>query len=155
MWANNPDLVASIGADAQLEIGLDDRGKGMSWTDFSFVVPAPGLYPLHVLYEQGGGGAGLEWSCVYSDTLTSDDIRRVIVNDPTIAGSITSYRAVTVKPTPTISIARDAGGLKITYTGTLLASATVNGTYQAVAGASSPYTVPTGTAVRMFYRSSN
>lgn len=51
--------------------------------------------------------------------------------------------------TPTISIS--SGGI-ITYTGTLESSATVNGGYAPVTGATSPYTAPkTGGA--MFYRS--
>lgn len=41
MWATNSDLGASIGADTQLQLGIDDRGKGMSWTDFGFVVLRP------------------------------------------------------------------------------------------------------------------
>jgi hypothetical protein len=52
--------------------------------------------------------------------------------------------------TPTIGVAGDV----ITYTGVLRSSATVDGTYAPVAGATSPYTVPkTGTA--MFYRTSS
>jgi len=53
---------------------------------------------------------------------------------------------------PTISVALMSGKVVITYTGTLLSSATVSGTYSAVAGATSPYTVPSGGAPRMFYR---
>ena len=53
--------------------------------------------------------------------------------------------------TPTIGIS--SAGV-ITYTGVLRSSATVNGTYAPVAGATSPYTVPkTGTA--MFYRTAS
>ena len=55
--------------------------------------------------------------------------------------------------TPTISIARNAGALVITYTGTLVSAATVNGTYLPVAGASGgSYTVPTGGTGNQFYR---
>lgn len=48
---------------------------------------------------------------------------------------------------PTISIA----GNKITFTGTLQSSATVNGTYSDVAGAGSPFTIPAGGS-QAFYR---
>jgi hypothetical protein len=58
-------------------------------------------------------------------------------------------------PPPTLSIARQGGVWVITYTGTLKSSATVNGTYSNVPGASSPYTVPTGSGAMQFYRSSN
>jgi hypothetical protein len=54
--------------------------------------------------------------------------------------------------TPTISISTVAGVTKITFTGTLTSSTTANGTYTAVPGATSPYTVNTGTG-STFYRS--
>ncbi len=155
MWATHPELVASIGADAQMQISIDDRGRGMGWTDFGFVVPAPGLYPLHLTYMQGGGGAGLEWATVYSDTLAFDEVRRVLVNDSLTPGSVDGYRRVTALPTPTIKVVNTGGVVKIYYTGILRAAATVTGDYQPVAGATSPYTVPTGAALRMFYRASN
>jgi regulation of enolase protein 1 (concanavalin A-like superfamily) len=48
---------------------------------------------------------------------------------------------------PTISIARDATTIRITYTGTLLGADSVTGPYAAVQGATSPYTVtPAGSA---------
>jgi len=53
---------------------------------------------------------------------------------------------------PTLSIARNGANIVITYTGTLHSSATVNGTYLPVAGATSPYTVPTPTVGNQFYR---
>jgi hypothetical protein len=40
----------------------------------------------------------------------------------------------------------------ITYTGVLRSSSTVNGSYLPVSGASSPYTIPTSSAPKMFYR---
>ena len=153
MYATNANLVATIGADAQLQIGIADYGKGMGWIDFGFVVPQPGLYPLHIVYENGGGGAGLEWATAYSDTLAWDDVRRVLVQDTLTAGSINAYRALTVQPTPTISVVKDAGVVKIVFTGSLMSSGTVDGTYVPVAGATSPYTIPTGAAPALFYRS--
>ena len=54
---------------------------------------------------------------------------------------------------PTIDIALVSGKLVITYTGTLLSSATVSGPYSAVTGATSPYTVPTPGGPHTFYRS--
>ncbi|PYI85844.1 MAG: hypothetical protein DME26_10070, partial [Verrucomicrobia bacterium] len=55
---------------------------------------------------------------------------------------------------PTLSIARNGLSVVITYTGTLVSSSTVNGTYTPVAGASGgSYTIPAGTGTQ-FYRSS-
>lgn len=153
IWAT-PGLVASIGADAQLQLGVDDRGRGMGWTEVSFYVPQAGLYPLHMVYEQGGGGAGLEWATSYPDTLATDPAR-VLVQNSADARSIKFYRAVTSVPTPTIALIKEAGVLKIQYTGKLYSSPTANGSYQEVTGATSPYTVPTGSAPSMFYRSGN
>jgi len=53
---------------------------------------------------------------------------------------------------PTIKIGFVSGQLRITYTGTLQSSATVNGTYLNVNGATSPYTVDTRLAPSTFYR---
>jgi hypothetical protein len=60
---------------------------------------------------------------------------------------------VTTEPPgpPVISIARTDGTVTITYTGTLQSATTVQGPYSAVAGASSPYTVPNPTDTK-FYR---
>ena len=124
----------------------------MGWINCSFVVPQPGLYPLHMVYMQGGGGAGLEWATAYADTLAWDDVRRILVQDTTTPGSINSYRALTVQPTPTVTLSNRAGVWKIVFTGMLMSSSTVNGTYVPVAGATSPYTIPTGPAPAQFYR---
>ena len=79
----------------------------------------------------------------------------VLLDDSAVASSLQAYRAVTVLPAPTISISQQGGSYVITYTGVLQSSATGTGTYQPVSGASSPYTVPTGAAGKMFYRASN
>ena len=69
---------------------------------------------------------------------------------PTGAGPAESEQAGGA--TPTISVSRNASGVvTITYTGTLVSSATVNGTYTPVAGASGgTYTVPAGTTMAFF-----
>jgi hypothetical protein len=55
--------------------------------------------------------------------------------------------------THTVSAALVGGQVKITFTGTLFSSPTVNGTYTAVAGATtSPYTVPSGSGTALFFR---
>jgi len=51
---------------------------------------------------------------------------------------------------PEISIKTTAGGISITFTGKLQSSATVNGTYQDVVGATSPYTAPATTGMQFF-----
>ncbi len=61
---------------------------------------------------------------------------------------------IAVVTRPLISIRQSGSSSVITFTGTLLSSPTVGGTYSPVSGATSPYTVPQGEPQR-FYRSSN
>jgi hypothetical protein len=53
----------------------------------------------------------------------------------------------------TITIGKSGTSWQITYTGVLRSSGTANGTYAPVNGATSPYTIPTGSPTQ-FYRSS-
>ncbi|MBN9688895.1 MAG: hypothetical protein J0M24_01540 [Verrucomicrobia bacterium] len=70
------------------------------------------------------------------------------------ANGIPLTLAVTV---PTITVTREASGdVVLTYVGTLQSSATVNGTFAPVAGATSPYRIPAGSqAGAQLYRASN
>jgi hypothetical protein len=146
LWTN-ANLTASIGASQALELGGADFGKGMSWVNFAVTVPSPGVYPMNLIWYNGGGGAGIEFASYLPDGT------RVLVNDPTNPNSLKAFRAVTGGTPPlTVGIARSGSSAVITYTGTLQSSATVNGTYTDVPGATSPYTVPTGAAQAQFYR---
>ncbi len=62
------------------------------------------------------------------------------------------YLGKPVATAPTVSITRDATGVKATYTGTLQQADAVVGPWTDVAGASSPYTVP-NTGAQKFLRS--
>ena len=152
-WLTNGTLSASIGADAHIVINADEVGKGMSHVDGGFIVPAAGAYPLHLLYWQGGGGAGLEWTSVGAGIAANGP--RSLVNDTTDSASLLAYQPTAAQGLvrPNVSIKTQNGTVTITYTGTLQSSSTVNGTYQNVQGASSPYTVPsTGTPGAQFFR---
>jgi hypothetical protein len=151
-WITNGTLTASIGADAHLIINAADYGKGLSHQDAGFIVPAAGAYPLHLLYFQGGGGAGLEWTLVTAG-ITADG-NRSLINDPTDSASLLAYQptAAAVPNLPTVGVSNQGGVVKITFSGKLQSSGTVNGTYTDVPGATSPYTVPTGAAPAQFYR---
>jgi len=111
----NGPLVATIGGDTHLKLGEADFGKGMDHQDFGFVVPAPGLYPLHLIYEQGGGGAGLEWSIIPTPDLTLDTTNRVVMNSGS-TGSLLSYRAITTPPKFT-SVKTANGALTLVWFG--------------------------------------
>jgi hypothetical protein len=146
-WTTAANLTASIGASQRIIVGEADYGKGRSEIVSGFNVPAAGVYPISAIYYQGGGGAGAEWT-----TITADGNRHLL-NDTTDTSSLLAYRAVTqiVIPPPTLSVGKQGNSWVLTYTGTLYSSSTVNGTYGPVAGASSPYTIPSNTAIQ-FYR---
>jgi hypothetical protein len=55
-------ITADLGDDASLNLGQYEGGKGYSDQDFSVSVPQPGIYPIRIVYEQGGGGANMEFS---------------------------------------------------------------------------------------------
>jgi hypothetical protein len=62
------------------------------------------------------------------------------------------FNDATAAAPPTITVGVIAGKPSITYTGTLQSSATVNGAYTDVTGATSPYTVDTAKAAQSYYR---
>ncbi len=102
---------------------MDDR-------DFGFFVPKAGVYPLTLVYYQGGGGAAVEWSQIQS----GKNGTRLLVNDGTNPNSLPAFRhAVTAAVTQphTLSVGKSGSTVTITYTGTLFSSSTINGTYTA------------------------
>ena len=142
-------LMLSIGDDGSVKLGEANYGKGASDVSFAFTVPQAGVYPFRLAWENGGGDANCEWF-----TYNAATGERTLVND-VAAGGVKAYITRTAPVIPTLSVSKDGGVWKISYTGVLRASSTVNGTYDIVAGASSPYTIPTGAAGAMFYRASN
>jgi hypothetical protein len=86
--------------------------------------------------EQYFAGA-ITQAAIYTNALTGAQIQQLYASSGPV--------------TPTISFSNSGGHLVITYAGTLVSSVTANGSYAPVAGASSPYTVPT-TGSSMFYR---
>ncbi len=140
----NGPLTATIGADANLKLFEANYGKGPNDINFTINVPQPGVYPLHLTYQQGGGGAALVWYTVQNNN-------KILVNDPSTAGSVLIYRARTAAQ-PSITISRVGNNTRIDYVGRLLSSSTVTGPYSPVAGAATPYIVPSGSPQAQFYR---
>jgi hypothetical protein len=70
-----------------IRLGEFDAGRGAADTLFSFVVEEAGVYAFRTLWEEGTGGANIEWF-----TLKADG-SKVLVND--IAnGGLKAYRAI-------------------------------------------------------------
>ena len=122
-----------------IQLGVFSGGRGAADTVFGFAVVKAGLYPMRAIWYEGGGGANLEWS-------STDLSTRVLINDP--EGGLKSYRARTgdvdteEETSGAISsIELSDGSVVIAFEGILKSSSAVGGPYEAVAGATSPYSV--------------
>jgi hypothetical protein len=152
--AATTQVTVSLGDDNSPMLGQYDGGRGASTditnpgTLFSFYVPKAGLYPMRLLYFQGGGAASCEWFSLDSKG------NPVLINDAANAASLKAYRARTETAVPTISIATSGANAVITFTGTLQSADDVAGTWSNVTGATSPMTVPLTQATKKFYRAS-
>ncbi len=141
-------LTASITPDTTPALGENDGDSTGAEATFSFIVPTAGVYPFRLVWFEGNGGAHVEW---YSVTASGE---RILINDRANSNALKGYKARTATPVPTkptLSYTRSGSDIVITYTGVLQSSATVNGTYTDVSGATSPATVST-TSGSLFYR---
>jgi hypothetical protein len=66
------------------ELGVFDGGRGASDSIFDVLVTKAGLYPLRVLWFEGGGGANIE---IFSLV----DGEKVLINDPDVEGAIKAF----------------------------------------------------------------
>jgi len=102
-----------------------DVGKGSSDIPFSVNVPQAGLYPVRLVYYNGGGGANLEYFSY------DDSGNKIPVNDPNNPAAIKAYYKVTGGGTINITSATVSGGqITINWTGggTLESSTTLGPT---------------------------
>jgi hypothetical protein len=132
-------------------LGLWNAGRGAADSEIYFQVEQAGVYLFRLLWFEGTGGASVEWFSV------SPQGNRALVNG-TQPGALKSYRRRTVAEpalpagTPTLGLLRDGAVFRLQYTGTLESAPTVNGPFSPVAGATSPYTLPSGTGDEGYYR---
>jgi len=63
-----------------LVLGSFDGGRGATDSPFLFYVPAAGLYPMRLIWEQGGGGANVEWVDIQPANVLVTGSARVAVN---------------------------------------------------------------------------
>lgn len=139
-------LVVSIGRDPNLMLGQYYGGRGASDTLFGFYVPQAGVWPLRLVWWEGGGGANCEWF-----TVTSTG-KKVLLNDPTDPDALKVYRVRTAAVQPEIKkIALQNGQVVIEFTGTLQSAPEITGPWSDVPNASSPYMI-TPTGKRQFFR---
>ena len=120
-------------------------------TVFYFNIETAGVYFFRLLWYEGGGGANVEWYTVNADGTST------LVNG-TETGAIKAYRTRTV-PEPELPTSTPAeftsiitnvdGTITATWTGagTLEAASSIAGPWDAIDGATSPYTfTPAGNA---------
>jgi hypothetical protein len=112
-----------------------DRGAGARDFPVAFTVPEAGLYPIRLIWYQGGGDGNLEF---FTFGLNND---KIPVNDPTHPAAVKAYYAV--KAAPVVAIEPIAGGnVRLTFTGKLQRTDSLTTpNWQDVAGAVSPLEV--------------
>ena len=125
-------------------------GRGAADTLFKIYVRDAGLYPFRTTWQEGGGGANIEWFTVKSDGT------KVLVND-TANGGVPAYR-VGVAPNPPaqfrLNLQSSGGQLELTWTeaGVILQESTDLKTWTDRATATSPFRVTPAPGASVFYR---
>jgi hypothetical protein len=135
-----------------LTLGIFNAGRGVADTVFNFNVQQAGTFPMRLVWENGNGGANVEWFTI------NPDGTKVLINDTSNPTALKAYRAAGAgtppQNAPTITAVTLAGGnIKITWTGgsTLQAAPEAAGPWADIPGAASPATIP-ATKSREFYR---
>ncbi|MBM3823149.1 MAG: hypothetical protein FJ404_09730 [Verrucomicrobia bacterium] len=134
-------------------LGIFNGGRGAADTIFSFNVAVAGVYPLRLIWYEGGGGANVEWFLVDkvgTKVLLNDSKNEAVglkafqardesqkLDVPPVGGKITSVKLA-------------GGNIVIEYTGTLESAPDVTGPWKATGG-SSPLSEAISGAQR-FYR---
>ena len=122
-----------------------DRGGGSSDFPFAFVAPVAGLYPVRVVWYQGGGDGNIE---IFT---YGDNAEKILVNSAHPKAVKAYYRVASAEPTVSFKVLADQT-IEISYTGTLQSSDSLNPVnWTAVAGASTPFK-PDGAGAQRFYR---
>ncbi len=71
--------------------GFFDGGRGAADTIFTLLVEQPGIYPFRLIWQNGGGGANLEWFTIHEG-------QKILVNDTSNPNAIRAYRTSAVTP---------------------------------------------------------
>lgn len=82
-------IMAGPGDKFPIVLGQFDGGRGAADTIFQFVIEKAGVYPFRTIWEEGGGGANIEWFTV------NDAGTKVLVNDTATPGHVKAYRTAT------------------------------------------------------------
>ncbi len=133
-----------------LTLGVFNAGRGAGDTTFSFYVPTAGTYPMRLIWENGNGGASLEWFSVAADGT------KALINGPG-AGALKAYRAAAAAPPPQaphIDSAAIVGGsitVKWSNGGTLESTPTLGGSWTSTGNSTGTFS-ETADGTAKFYR---
>src|SRR5438552_6598933 len=94
-----------------LTLGSFNAGRGAADTTFKIYVPTAGIYPMRLIWEDGGGGANCEWFTIQPDKT------KILINDPSPTNT-TGIKAFYSGPTTTtpayvVSFSFNLGGGKL------------------------------------------
>jgi hypothetical protein len=119
---------------------LGEFDGGPSETRFEIFVQDAGIYPVRVIWQEGGGNAYIEVFTVQADGLT-----KVLLND-TANGGFTTYRSGVAPDKPeftefTVTIGVNGGNIEVSWTepGLILEESADLESWSEVPGATSPY----------------
>jgi hypothetical protein len=122
-----------------------DRGAGSSDIPFAFTTPQAGLYPVRIVWYQGGGDGNLEFFTYGGNG------EKILVNSANPKAVKAYRRIIFAEPTVSVKTLADQS-IELTYTGTLQSTDSLNpASWSAVPGATSPFK-PDGSSAQRFYR---
>jgi len=146
MTANPPRVTKYVDGIFQ-----DDWTTGQSLDN-----PRRALLPTAILFADGDQDERREWWVnavqIRSGALSKSEIESL--GGPSATGIPIVLSVAPPAAPPTLSIARDATGVKVTFTGSLQSAESVSGPWTDVVG-TSPYTVPAGATPRFFRAQGN
>jgi hypothetical protein len=116
-YASGTAVTVALQSHAYTNLGFFNSGRGSADTWFGFNVPAAGVYPLRLVWENGdgeypGNGLNLEWFSMDRNG------NRVLLNDTNNAQALMAYRAranVPLALPPTLSFSLSAGKVTLAW----------------------------------------
>ena len=82
----------SLKDQASIVLGLWGTSRGVGETRFDIYVEEDGIYPVRLLWWEGGGGASVEFYSILENG------NRVLINDRDNPNAIKAYRSATARP---------------------------------------------------------
>jgi hypothetical protein len=133
-----------------MTLGIFDAGRGAADSIFDFYVQQAGTYPMRLVWDNGNGGANVEWFSVLADGT------KILINDSTQAAALKAYRgaaSVTLPPQIT-SATLNNGSIAIQWSGggTLESATALPATQWTTTGNSSGTFSEPATGSAKFYR---